>query len=62
MGIWFEAPFIYVLGIVIVVTLVVLSYLEEEIMRKVTAYTASAVILGLLIYTGVAMAHWIYGK
>lgn len=62
MGIWFEPPFVYVLLIGFISILSVLCWFEGAAVRKLISYVASLAILGVLVYTGIIMAYWIYGK
>lgn len=61
MGIWLEPPFVYVLLIGFLLLLTILCYLEETAVRKLISYVASLAVFGLLVYTGIVIAYWIYG-
>lgn len=53
-------PYIYYLGGVVALLAVILCFVNVNLTKKLTSYIASLAILGLLVYTGIILANWIF--
>ncbi|WP_296954552.1 hypothetical protein [uncultured Dialister sp.] len=53
-------PYIYYLGGVVALLAVILCFVDVNLTKKLTSYIASLAILGLLVYTGIILANWIF--
>ena len=53
-------PYIYYLGGVVALLAVILCFVDVNLTKKLTSYIAFLAILGLLVYTGIILANWIF--